>query len=170
MRLKRAAVSAGPLLLLSLAAANACPRSCSCSERSGVVVQCTSRNLDNIPPDLPPDTAVLLLSSNRIRHVPRDAFAALRRLRELDLSHNALEGVEAGAFKGVADSLRALDLSDNRLSALPKDAFASVRARVRLSNNPWHCECSLQEVLRELQLSFKSFFFIFTSFFTIFFF
>ncbi|KAE8278256.1 Leucine-rich repeat-containing protein 3 Precursor [Larimichthys crocea] len=105
---------------------HACPKICHCTDRNGVVVQCTSRNLESIPPNLPKDTVVLLLSSNRIRHIPKEAFTDLHRLRELDLSHNAIESVE--------------------------DTFAKLHARIRLSQNPWHCECSLQEVLRELRL------------------
>ncbi|KAM8871728.1 leucine-rich repeat-containing protein 3-like [Synchiropus picturatus] len=132
--------------------ANACPKSCHCSDRSGLVVQCTGRNLETIPSNLPEDTVVLLLSSNRIKHVPKEGFADLRRLRELHLSHNDIESLEVGAFDGIADGLRILDLSNNHLSSLPKDTFTKLNAKVRLSNNPWHCECSLQEVLRELRL------------------
>ncbi|XP_068612694.1 leucine-rich repeat-containing protein 3-like [Brachionichthys hirsutus] len=144
---------AGTLWLLStVTAARACPEGCHCTERNGVVVQCTSRHLESVPPNLPRDTVVLLLSSNRIKRIPKDAFADLRRLRELDLSHNAIESVDAGAFQGMSEKLRAVDLSNNRLSSLPRDAFAELHARVRLSGNPWHCECSLQEALRELRL------------------
>ncbi|KAM4560583.1 leucine-rich repeat-containing protein 3-like [Odontesthes bonariensis] len=142
----------GTLLLLSFIPTHACPNICHCTDRNGMVVQCTSRNLENIPPNLPKDTAVLLLSSNRIRHISKEDFADLHRLRELDLSHNSLESVEAGAFQGVSESLRTLDLSSNHLSSLPRDTFTELHARVRLSHNPWHCECSLQEVLRELRL------------------
>uniref|UniRef100_A0A3P9PNC2 Leucine rich repeat containing 3 n=2 Tax=Poecilia reticulata TaxID=8081 RepID=A0A3P9PNC2_POERE len=143
---------AGTLLLLCFVAAKGCPKICHCSDRSGMVVQCTSRNLENIPANLPRDTVVLLLSSNRIRHIPKEAFADLHRLRELDLSHNLLESVDDDSFLGVLDSLRTLDLSNNQLSGLPRGTFAKLHARIRLSNNPWHCECSLQEVLRELRL------------------
>ncbi|XP_031708294.1 leucine-rich repeat-containing protein 3-like [Anarrhichthys ocellatus] len=143
----------GTLWLLSASmTAYACPNNCHCTDRNGVVVQCTSRNLENIPPNLPKDTVVLLLSSNQIRNIPKETFSDLHHLRELDLSHNAIESVEVGAFQGISESLRTLDLSNNHLSSLPKDTFAKLHARVRLSHNPWHCECSLQEVLRELRL------------------
>uniref|UniRef100_M4AZ82 Leucine rich repeat containing 3 n=1 Tax=Xiphophorus maculatus TaxID=8083 RepID=M4AZ82_XIPMA len=149
---RRSYFFAGTLLLLSFVAAKGCPKICHCSDRTGMVVQCTSRNLENIPANLPRDTVVLLLSSNRIRHIPKEAFADLQRLRELDLSHNLLESVDDDSFLGVLDSLRTLDLSNNQLSGLPRGTFAKLHARIRLSNNPWHCECSLQEVLRELRL------------------
>lgn len=139
-------------LLLMIMTTYACPKNCHCTDRNGVVVQCTSRNLENIPLNLPKDTVVLLLSSNRIRHIPNGAFTDLHRLRELDLSHNAIESMEVGAFQGISEGLRTLDLSNNHLSSLPKDTFTKLHARVRLSHNPWHCECSLQEVLRELRL------------------
>lgn len=140
------------LLTLSFITVQACPKNCHCTERNGMMVQCTSRNLDNIPDNLPKDTVVLLLSSNQIRVIPKEAFMDLHRLRELDLSHNSLDSVEVGAFEGVSDSLRTMDLSNNQLGSLPKDTFTKLHARVRLSNNPWHCDCLLQEVLRELRL------------------
>ncbi|KAK5875371.1 hypothetical protein CesoFtcFv8_027854 [Champsocephalus esox] len=121
----------GTLWLLSgIMTAYACPKICHCTDRNGVVMQCTSRNLENIPLNLPKDTVVLLLSSNRIRHIPKETFTELHRLRELDLSHNAIESVEQP----------------------PQGHLRKAPRRVRLSHNPWHCECSLQEVLRELRL------------------
>uniref|UniRef100_H3CTZ0 Leucine-rich repeat-containing protein 3 n=2 Tax=Tetraodon nigroviridis TaxID=99883 RepID=H3CTZ0_TETNG len=131
----------------------ACPSSCHCMEKSGMtVVQCKSRSLDKIPSDLPKDTTVLLLGSNHITHIPNQAFRELHYLQELDLSNNDIDRVEVGAFQGVFDSLLVLDLSNNRIQSVPKEAFSRLSARINLSNNPWFCECTLQEVLRELQL------------------
>ncbi|KAL2081276.1 hypothetical protein ACEWY4_023129 [Coilia grayii] len=141
------------IMLLSSSLASSCPKGCHCSERNGLtVVQCAARNLDSIPQDLPRDTVALLLSSNLIRNIPNQAFKNLPRLQELDLSRNRIETVDAAAFQGVSDTLRTLDLSNNLIQSVPKEAFARLHAKIRLSDNPWHCECTLQEVLRELQL------------------
>uniref|UniRef100_A0A8D2ZNK2 Leucine-rich repeat-containing protein 3 n=1 Tax=Scophthalmus maximus TaxID=52904 RepID=A0A8D2ZNK2_SCOMX len=140
-------------LVMAIAPVMACPASCHCIEKSGMtVVQCVSRDLEKIPLDLPRDTVVLLLASNRITHIPNHAFRELHYLQELDLSNNEIETVDAAAFQGVSDSLLVLDLSNNRIQSVPKEAFARLRAKISLSNNPWHCECTLQEVLRELRL------------------
>lgn len=139
--------------LLALAPATTCPASCHCIEKGGMtVVQCMSRNLEKIPSDLPRDTAVLLLASNHITHIPNYAFKELHYLQELDLSNNNIETVDVGAFQGVSDSLLLLDLSNNHIQSVPQEAFSRLRAKISLSNNPWHCECSLQEVLRDLRL------------------
>ncbi len=140
-------------LLISNTAVEACPLSCHCIEKSGMtVVQCMSRNLDKIPADIPRDTVVLLLASNHITHVPNHAFKELHHLQELDLSNNDIESMDVGAFQGLSDSLLVLDLANNHIQSVPKEAFAHLHAKISLSNNPWHCECMLQEVLRELRL------------------
>ncbi|KAG8432635.1 hypothetical protein GDO86_017036 [Hymenochirus boettgeri] len=141
------------LLLFHIEIIASCPKSCQCSDISGAtVVQCSSKNLEEIPIDIPMDTVSLKLDANKIHQVPNNAFKDLNHLQELDLSRNSIKTIELAAFKGVAEGLRLLDLSGNRIHSIPKEALAKLRAKIRLSNNPWHCDCSLQEVLRELQL------------------
>ncbi|XP_061782321.1 leucine-rich repeat-containing protein 3 [Nerophis lumbriciformis] len=143
----------GLLFGIVFASASACPTGCHCTEKSGMtVVQCMSQNLEKIPSDLPSDTVALILTSNRITKIPNHAFKELNYLQELDLSNNDIETVDVAAFQGVTDSLLVLDLANNRIHSVPKEAFDRLKAKINLSNNPWHCECVLQEVLRELRL------------------
>ncbi|XP_039610898.1 leucine-rich repeat-containing protein 3 [Polypterus senegalus] len=141
------------LLMVTLQSISSCPKICHCTEKNGMkTVHCTSRNLETIPTDLPKDTVSLLLDSNKITKIPNNAFKDLYHLQELDLSKNAIETVDTSAFKGVAEGLHLLDLSHNLIQSVPKEAFTKLKGKIRLANNPWHCECSLQEVLRELKL------------------
>ncbi|KAM7319073.1 hypothetical protein ACRRTK_022185 [Alexandromys fortis] len=126
---------------------------CQCPDHAGAVaVHCSSRGLQEIPRDIPADTVLLKLDANRISRVPNGAFQNLPQLRELDLSHNAIEAIGPAAFSGLAGGLRLLDLSHNRIRRIPKDALGKLSAKIRLSHNPLHCECALQEALWELKL------------------
>ncbi|XP_004467880.2 leucine-rich repeat-containing protein 3 [Dasypus novemcinctus] len=141
------------LLLLCLGGAAACPQGCLCPQLAGAVaVHCSARGLREVPKDIPADAVLLKLDANHITHVPNGAFQQLGQLRELDLSRNAIETVGLAAFAGLAGGLRLLDLSHNRLRRIPKDALGKLSAKIRLSHNPLHCECALQEALWELKL------------------
>ncbi|XP_041116301.1 leucine-rich repeat-containing protein 3-like [Polyodon spathula] len=141
------------LMLVFVEVVLPCPKICHCAEKNGMTaVHCSSHNLEEIPTDLPGDTVSLFLDSNRIAKIPNNAFKDLSHLQELDLSKNSIEIIDIGAFNGVAEGLRLLDLSNNHIQSAPKEAFSKLKAKIRLSNNPWHCECALQEALRELKL------------------
>ncbi|XP_008054609.1 leucine-rich repeat-containing protein 3 [Carlito syrichta] len=140
-------------LLFYLHLGASCPQPCWCPDHTGTVaVHCSARGLQEIPRDVPTDTVLLKLDANRISHVPNGAFQHLHQLRELDLSHNAIETIGPAAFSGLAGGLRLLDLSHNHLRRIPKDALGKLSAKIRLSHNPLHCECALQEALWELKL------------------
>ncbi|KFZ54421.1 Leucine-rich repeat-containing protein 3, partial [Antrostomus carolinensis] len=129
-------------LLLCVPWGSSCPPSCQCTERAGAkAVLCSSQHLEEIPKDIPKDAVFLKLDANSITRIPSNAFRHLSHLEELE-----------AAFKGVAAGLRTLDLSGNRIRSVPKEALLALNAKLRLANNPWHCECALQEVLWEAQL------------------
>lgn len=140
-------------LLLCIPWGSSCPPSCQCTEQAGAkAVLCSSRHLEEIPKDIPRDAVLLKLDANSITSIPSNAFRHLSHLEEIDLSRNAIEKIDRAAFTGVAAGLRSLDLSGNRIRSIPKEALLALTARLRLANNPWHCECALQEVLGEARL------------------
>ncbi|KAI1242847.1 hypothetical protein IHE44_0000400 [Lamprotornis superbus] len=85
-----------------------------------------------------------------ITSIPNEIFKDLHQLRVLNLSKNGIEFIDEHAFKGVAETLQTLDLSDNRIKSVHKNAFNNLKARARIANNPWHCDCTLQQVLRSM--------------------
>lgn len=135
-------------------AATSCSKSCYCSESdaSGKTVRCSNMQLTEIPQDIPNDTRRVYLDFNLITSIPTNAFAGLPHLVELDLSHNELSQLEAGAFRGLGPSLQFLDLSSNKLVNFNAEAFEGLRARANLTNNPWHCDCNLQMAMPRVDL------------------
>ncbi|XP_053773639.1 leucine-rich repeat-containing protein 3 [Desmodus rotundus] len=141
------------LLLFCLRLGTSCPQSCQCPDHEGAVaVHCSASGLQEVPKDIPTNAVLLKLDANKIARVPDGAFQHLSQLRELDLSRNAIETIGPAAFSGLAGGLRLLDLSHNRIRRIPKDALGKLSAKIRLSHNPLHCECALQEALWELKL------------------
>ncbi|XP_078251927.1 uncharacterized protein LOC144591779, partial [Rhinoraja longicauda] len=85
--------------------------------RAGKVgLNCSHRSLQSVPPSLPDDTEILLLSSNSISTVSLDSFGSLGKLRHLDLSRNGLGRLEGGRPLFPVEEL---DLSYNALTAVP---------------------------------------------------
>lgn len=79
-------------------------------------VNCTGQGLSAVPPDLPADTGILLLSANRLASLSTAAFLPLTQLQDLDLADNRLAALHTGL---PLPSLRELILSRNMLGALP---------------------------------------------------
>ncbi|XP_041743336.2 leucine-rich repeat-containing protein 3 isoform X2 [Coregonus clupeaformis] len=139
------------LLLLLPPVFPQCPDSCHCVWESSVVL-CADAGLREFPQGLPPDTVTLHLERNYIRSLPEGAFRELTHLRELYLSHNRIETLSSGALRHLSSELRLLDLSHNQLRRASRDEFSSTRAKTRLYHNPWHCDCTLQELMETLNL------------------
>ncbi|XP_037546718.1 leucine-rich repeat-containing protein 3B [Nematolebias whitei] len=135
-------------------AATTCSKRCYCSESEtgGKTVRCSNLQLTEIPEDIPNDTRRVYLDFNLFTTIPTNAFASLTNLIELDLSHNELNLLEPGAFRGLGSSLQFLDLSSNKLINLNPAAFEGLRARANLTNNHWHCDCKLQRAVLRVDL------------------
>ncbi|XP_074784351.1 platelet glycoprotein Ib alpha chain [Athene noctua] len=103
-------------------------------------VNCTGQTLSAVPPDLPADTGILLLSTNRLTSVSTAAFLNLKQLQDLDLSHNGLVDLDTII---PLPSLKELILSHNALGALPLLEGLSMLTRLAVAHNsltqlrPW---------------------------------
>ncbi|XP_061884786.1 leucine-rich repeat-containing protein 3B-like [Entelurus aequoreus] len=138
------------LMVLCFPSASMCPRGCNCQRDlhlHGLNVSCSQSRLKEIPPSLPVDTVLLRLDHNQIDSVPDQAFHGLWLLRELNLSYNTVETLGDGAFSGIEATLQVLDLSHNRITSVHREAFSRLKARVIMDDNPWHCDCALQQAI-----------------------
>lgn len=91
------------------------------------------------------DLERLILNNCNISKISVDGFMGLNKLKILDLSRNNLEYLPYGIFDVLA-SLRELYLNHNKFIELPKGIFPNNQLRlIRLSNNPWHCSCSMSD-------------------------
>lgn len=79
-------------------------------------VNCTGQALTAVPPALPADTGILLLSDNRLESLSTAAFLPFTQLEDIDLANNGLVTLSTGA---LLPSLKELTLSHNALVALP---------------------------------------------------
>ncbi|XP_043910973.1 leucine-rich repeat-containing protein 3C [Protopterus annectens] len=141
------------LMAFCFHSATTCPKGCYCTDTNGYkIVRCSNAHLGEIPKDIPNNTNKLYLDSNQITVIHNDAFRDLHFLSELDLSHNSIGSVEIGAFHGAMESLHSLDLSSNQLHSVNKDTFSTLKAKINLSENPWHCDCNLQELMSTVTL------------------
>ncbi|XP_048089205.1 leucine-rich repeat-containing protein 3-like [Alosa alosa] len=139
--------------------ATGCPESCYCSlsddaggDGGELVVRCSGMLLTEVPRNIPNATRRLYLDYNQLASIPADAFLGLPLLAELDLSHNKLARLEPGSLAALGPSLQSLDLSSNQLQELDPEALGGLQSKTNLTDNPWHCDCALQEAMPKLEL------------------
>ncbi|KAI1712438.1 immunoglobulin i-set domain-containing protein [Ditylenchus destructor] len=102
------------------------------------------RHLDADILDELPRLRRLYLGRNQIRNLPALSLLRLSDIRVLDFHANHLRHVDANAFSKL-NQLERVNLQKNFLQSLPHDLFSSNRLlrSVRLSHNPWNCDCRL---------------------------
>ena len=96
------------------------------------LLDCSCRNLVDVPVFKKNWTAMLDLSHNQLKEIHGTPFYNLSILASLDLSFNVISTVDSTSFRGLC-FLRNLDLSYNRLEALSSGVFSELRELVYLN-------------------------------------
>uniref|UniRef100_A0A665XB94 Adhesion molecule with Ig-like domain 3 n=1 Tax=Echeneis naucrates TaxID=173247 RepID=A0A665XB94_ECHNA len=88
------------------------------------ILSCTALGLEQVPGEMPVSAVTLDLSHNLIDQLKGGAFKGLSRLETLRLAHNQLITIHRGAFQNTSGALlRHLDLSSNQLYKLEGHYF-----------------------------------------------
>ena len=93
-------------------------------------------NLTSVPPDIPGNVNIIILSNNKIDHVLHEDFQDFNTLMEIDLKSNEITRIGQDLFSpSVHSNLAVLKLSDNVIEAMPIfDGFNSLKT-LDVSNN-----------------------------------
>nr|XP_022908749.1 protein slit [Onthophagus taurus] len=145
---------------------NACPSGCTCD---GTTVNCSGRNLKEIPRDIPLYTTELLLNDNELGKIKSDGlFGRLPNLIKLDLRRNQIIGIEENSFEGASyiselllsenklleihnkmflglHNLKILSLNNNKITCVMPGSFDHLTSlhTLNLAQNPFICNCHL---------------------------
>uniref|UniRef100_A0A8B9NVN7 LRRNT domain-containing protein n=1 Tax=Apteryx owenii TaxID=8824 RepID=A0A8B9NVN7_APTOW len=162
------------LFLLRPLPSPACPAACHCSAGE---VDCTERDLHEVPQNLSANISTLWLGYNFITVLRPGSFPFLPVLLRLSLPHNHLGTIHSQALVGLG-ALQELDLSNNYLTVLTSETFLPLISLVMLNlgsnrlgelepkvlyalpqlqvlflhSNPWVCTCSIQSLWHWLRL------------------
>ncbi|XP_066531875.1 trophoblast glycoprotein a isoform X2 [Hoplias malabaricus] len=101
-------------------ACSSCPLRCECSE-AALTVKCVSKELQNVPTQIPEFTRNLFIIGNNINLIGPDSFPP-SNIRTLSLSNNRISEIESHSFSSLR-SLKVLDLSGNQLVLIHPEAF-----------------------------------------------
>ncbi|XP_019947901.1 leucine-rich repeat-containing protein 17 [Paralichthys olivaceus] len=114
---------------------------------------CQDRQLTMVMQDWPKDIHHLLLARNKIQVLRDNMFFQFTQLKSLDLQQNDISMVEDDAFSGLSQ-LTTLLLQHNRLKTASEEVLLPLPrlTYLRLYDNPWSCHCSLDSLVRKLQV------------------
>ena len=110
------------------------PESLVCKIYNMTKMDCSNRNLPDVPRLDQNLTTSLDLSKNLVNNITCAPFQKLQALLMLNLSYNEISHICSTAFRGL-ESLESLDLEENMLVDLPKDIFSDLHNLVYLNLN-----------------------------------
>lgn len=128
---------------------SSCPAECHCNKQAQIV-DCSNRNLVEVPKGFPRDTKRIRLERNNITELGPLAFQGLKRLQRIDLSNNNLARIDPLAFAGGLQSLNSLILYSNKLNQLPVNLFSELSQLQLLLLNANSLQCIHKELFQTL--------------------
>ena len=99
--------------------------SLACKTYSMTRLDCSNRNLPDVPVLDQNLTISLDLSQNQLTNITNSPFEKLKVLLKLNLSYNEISQMSSAAFRGLK-SLTSLDLQENKLADLPSGIFSDL--------------------------------------------
>jgi hypothetical protein len=117
-----------------------CPTECSCKhsfDLTNYFVNCSNRQLFQIPLNIPYSTTHLFLDNNRIKLI-NNSLTYLTNLKYLSLANNYLEYLSNNEFFMMI-KIENLDLSSNYIQNIRPKTFSNLLnlKKLYLHNNPW---------------------------------
>ncbi|XP_061570825.1 leucine-rich repeat-containing protein 17 [Cololabis saira] len=111
-------------------------------------LDCSSKDLNHIPSELPSDIVKMDLSKNSIKHLRPKQFLLSKDLKALNLSSNNLQHIDTAAFAGLL-YLRELDLSNNSLQYFQYGVLEDLYflRKLSLEDNPWICDYNVHYLI-----------------------
>ncbi|KAM9496437.1 leucine-rich repeat-containing protein 17 isoform 1-T4 [Clarias gariepinus] len=112
------------------------------------LLDCRSRGLKAVPPDIPENTAKIDLAFNNITQLRPKQFVTIKDLKLLNLSSNSLEHIDTAAFAGLLH-LRELDLTNNSLHYFNYGVLEDLYylRTLYLGGNPWICDYNIHYLI-----------------------
>jgi len=105
-----------------------CPDPCSCyHDQSWTLnmIQCSSKNLTNVPREIPMDSTVLHLDGNNFGQLGPEVFLGRTRVTTVHLNGSQITGLTNGSLAGLS-ALKRLNLQHNLIVELSGEEFVDV--------------------------------------------
>lgn len=126
-------------------------------------VNCSYRDLIEMPEFLPANTTTLHLTGNKIKDLtPLVKNTVYKQVLDLYLDDNLVESIVQLDGSYWLDHFRLLSLRGNKLSDVPTYALENVLlqsgsvARLYLGNNPWRCDCLFTPGFQDLLIRYTN--------------
>lgn len=142
-----------------------CPNKCVCMVRPedrALLIDCSNAELIEVP-KIPNsmmiqfDFTLLNISNNEISELPIISSESFSNVREIYAQNNNITEI---SIENIPEHLKVFDLSNNQLEEMNSTIFEKFNntqelSHLRLSGNPWKCNCETMDLLSFVWDKFK---------------